>query len=148
MDRPIGIINRPLWRSAPALETASSVRWQTWIGLLVALFLLALVGWLHLEQKATITAARAEIRALEQRQIELERETRELQALLATQGAIEPMMRRAEALGLRPPERIVTLSVSPLPAAATAPASQTQPAAAPPALAWMSRVQDWLRGSP
>ena len=52
MDRPIGIINRPLWRSAPALETASSVRWQTWIGLLVALFLLALVGWLHLEQKA------------------------------------------------------------------------------------------------
>jgi len=146
MDRPVGLINLPFWKSATTVRTGMEPR--TAIGLLLAVILLTLVGLLYLDQAASVTEARAQIDNLRQEQVSLAREARYLQARIAEQSSLSRSMARASALGLHQPQQVVKLTVS----RGGAPAGEARvaaPAGEPAtALPWwyavVNDVQSWV----
>jgi hypothetical protein len=149
MDRPIGLISRPFWRS-PA---AARAEWNlSMVGaMLVALILLTLIGWLYLDQAALIRETEMDILRLEEQRAHLFREHRMLQGRLAAAQSVEQVWGQAGALNLRAPGHIETLvvplvdrpaewSAERLPAGA-APASGAVENAAP---SWLMSVALWL----
>jgi len=133
MDRPVCIISRPFWRE---INVQSGLEVRTTIGLLLALALLTMIGWLYLDQTAIITATRAEIRALQREQEDLHIRARYLQAKIAEQSSVDRVMRLAENAGLRPQAQCPTLRVGP-PSAYLAVRT-----------AGLSEVDEWSAGMP
>ncbi len=109
MDRPIGLISQPFWKTATVVQT----RWNlsTVGGILVALVLLTFIGWLYLDQAAMIADAEAQISLLEERRGYLLREYRSLQSHLAAAQSTDRVVAHAGAMGLHATGEIDTLDV-------------------------------------
>lgn len=146
MDRPLCIISRPIWRGGVTVQTGLEAR--TAVGLLLAVALLTLIGWLYLDQTATITATRAEIRALRHEKDDLRMQARYLQAKIAEQSSVDRVMRLAQQADLRPPGDTTTLVVQPL-AAPMYPTAGLAHAGAEETTWWLQAVQgteQWIAG--
>jgi hypothetical protein len=113
MNRPVGLVSRSYWRGTTALQP--TLEGGTALGILLAVLLLTLIGWLYLDQAATITSTRAEIKMLEKERDAVLLEIRYLQADLASRTSTGNAVERGRQLGFHAPEQIVTLDVVPLP---------------------------------
>lgn len=109
MDRPVGLISRPFWRGPVTLQSKWDLR--TVGGILVAIILLTVIGWLYLDQAAMIAEAESDIAELENRRDDLLREYRYLQGQLAAATAVESAMAQADSMNLHMARQIDILVV-------------------------------------
>jgi len=109
MDRPVGLVSRPFWKRPVALQS----KWDlgTVGGVLVAILLLTVIGWLYLDQAAIITATNTEIKELQEQRKQLLREYRYLQSQIADVNSVTQIMAHADLLNLRTARQIDTLAV-------------------------------------
>ncbi len=119
---------------------------------LVASILVALAGWLYLEQASRVIAQAHEILLLEQEKENLTHEIVSLQAEIARLGALQRILREGEHIQYRLPEagdrtQRLYLDLAPQASAPALPAvSEAPPTVAPqkPAGTWPERVSRWL----
>ena len=109
MDRPIGLISRPFWRSPSVVRT----EWKLSVvgAMLVALVLLTFIGWLYLDQAAMIRETETDIENLNDQHAHYLREFRILQGELARRQSAERVWSHADSLNLQGSGQIDTLVV-------------------------------------
>jgi len=119
---------------------------------LVASILVALAGWLYLEQAARVITQAHEILLLEQKKEDLTHEIVILQAEIARLGALQRILRESEHIPYRLPEagdrtQRLYLDVTPQESVPAPPAvggaSPAGPPQTPPS-AWGQKVSQWL----
>lgn len=109
MDRPVGLVSRPFWKGPVTLQS----KWDlgTVGGVLVAILLLTVIGWLYLDQAAIITATETDIRESQEQREHLLREYRYLQSQIADVNSVTQITAQADLLSLQAARQINTLAV-------------------------------------
>ncbi len=138
-------LERPLPRVGLGRLGLRIPRWNWWLTAATVTFLLGAA--LPVLQSSVTTSRGFEIRSLEQRRQELQAEIALLQSEIAEEGSLERVRERAAALGLRPAENPLFVTVDvPGPVPAQVPARylpEATPVAERPEPWWQSLLR-WL----